>query len=1058
MWDMAVKNDDRQLINLVEAQTKAIEDICSHALDELYKTVNRFDLRIENSGDVDSEQWKKDAYQHLLDFNYLRAISIADTDSKVKWWLSNKNINHSPGFLLAFEKRRIRAIETATRTRKTQMTEILEFTQGGVGYAYIAPLFIDDSYRGFTLVSFKASDFFNEMLTSKNIDDGVWLNVTEDDHDFIYSNLGKNKENKYSVSDTSQISVANQKWIFTVTPTPQFIKEKKSNAADIVLMIGCMLSTILTLCLYFALRSRQMASVARYSRDQMIYFIKHTPASIAVCDNDMKYIMVSDRWLSDFNFLEKEIIGKNHLEIFPVMPLRWKRILLECLDTGSMSAGEDMVQIGSKTIWLHWDVIPWYLKDGNSGGIIMYADDITRRKESEREIRMAREEAERANEAKSEFLANMSHEIRTPMNGVMGMSHLLLNTDLDTRQRHYVETVESSAESLMQIINDILDFSKIEAGMMELENIPFDLQALCEEIAEIMSMRTQEKKIEFFLRFRPDCPHCLIGDPGRIRQILLNLCSNAVKFTEKGHVLLEISQVSREGDECEIQIMVEDTGVGIPKNRQINIFRKFDQADNSITRRYGGTGLGLAITKQLIEIIGGDIGFESVETKGTVFIGVLPFKISMENQNRQLETVSLNKNGKPLKVLILDDHSISCEIIGDVIRSYGMEAVALQDPQQALPVLLEAARTAPFDFLILDYIMPGLTGIDIAKQIKAEQGLAGLQIILGTSQPTRSDAEAITEAGIKGYLVKPLRPSELLAVIRILWNARENNTELEMVTRYTIREDRAGERSRDNFYYRDVVILLAEDSPVNQEVMTAILKDYGISTVIAENGYEAVNRVRQRQFDLVFMDCQMPEMDGFLATRVIRKSGYSSDDVIVVALTANAMKGDRERCLAAGMNDYLAKPIIEESVIEMLEKWLPKNKRATRPQAGAKTEKEKVSEPESSSINVQTISRLREITKDRFPIVINTFITSAENLLTQIHGANDQGNVDAVRESAHSLKSAGQIGAQELFRLAQEMEEEAKTGRLLHTAELLSRAEEELARVRGELARILDAG
>lgn len=664
--------------------------------------------------------------------------------------------------------------------------------------------------------------------------------------------------------------------------------------------------------------------------------------AVAEFDLDGNVINANDNFLSMMGYMLEEITGRHHRMFVEAEQHNSNeyKIFWERLQRGEYQAAEyKRLGKGGREVWIQGSYNPIFDENGHPFKVVKFATDVTARKAAQEkiskfaeqmeaknnELQNAREQAEHANRLKSEFLATMSHEIRTPMNGIIGMTELLIENNLTVRQQDYARTVMNSAESLLAIINDILDFSKIESGRFELEHIPFDLQMLVDEISEIMAVKAREKAIELILRFVPGTSSSLIGDPTRIRQLINNLLSNAVKFTEKGRVLITVEEIACDvtnPNNAMIKVSIEDSGIGISREAQAKLFQKFSQADSSTTRKFGGTGLGLAICKQLTEMMDGDIGFESRENIGSTFW----FTMGLPRHNDDIaqQEIPSIEHLKGIRALIVDDMHENITIVQETLEAAGMLCTACDDSSKAQEILLDAKeRGEPIQIALLDYLMPHMNGEVLAKAIKSSDSpVKDTALIILTSAGGQGFAKRFAVAGISAYLSKPIHSRQLIETVAQVWHSWQQGEREGLVTAENIRTRM---KNDSNTRFDGARILLAEDNRVNQGFATEILESLGVSVSVAANGLEAVDKVRSDKFDLILMDCQMPEMDGFEASRTIaslKKEGAIAD-VPIIALTANAMKGDKERCLDAGMNDYIAKPMRKADIIQSLARWLP---------------------------------------------------------------------------------------------------------------------------------------
>jgi len=632
-------------------------------------------------------------------------------------------------------------------------------------------------------------------------------------------------------------------------------------------------------------------------------------------------------------------------------------------------------------------------------------------KQAEAVMREARDLAERVARARSAFLANMSHEIRTPMNAVLGFVELILDTELTTEQRRALELVRSSSEALLMILNDILDYSKIEAEHLELESIPFDVSKVVHATASLLAVRAREKHLELLAEVSADVPRAVRGDPTRLRQVLMNLIGNAIKFTDQGEVVISVSAAATDGT-ARLTFAVRDTGIGIAAEHIASVFKEFTQADSTMTRRYGGTGLGLAISQRLVRLMGGELGVKSDVGRGSEFSFALTLPVETAPASRATALAALGGR----RMLIVDDNQTNRRILREMLAAEGINV----DEASTAADGLEALRRTRYDLAILDVQMPDMHGFQLATAVRAEKKLKRTNLLMLTSAGQRGDGERCRELGIRGYLTKPISRSDLLEALgTVLAGSPEEAGTPEVVTRHTIAESRASLR-----------VLLAEDNPVNQQVAVAMLVKRGHEVHVSSNGREAVQAVQNRDYDVVLMDIQMPEMDGFEATHAIRALAKGKD-LPIIGLTAHALSGERERCLSHGMTDYLAKPFKAHELFALVEG-------TAEPRAAAEPPAEALAPPVDLEGFRMT---LREAGAEQaLYSIIDTFVRQAPDRLAALAGAVASGTGDEIARAAHVYRgAAATIGARGLAGLLETVETTARAGDVVQARDTFER-------------------
>lgn len=792
-------------------------------------------------------------------------------------------------------------------------------------------------------------------------------------------------------------------------------------------------------------KRKQMELALERERQQLLEIIKSAPVAMAMFDSQMRYLAYSQKWLTDHELEEQlNIIGRNYYEMFPDIPEHWKAEYQRGLRGEIASASEDLwVRIDGTKIYLRWAIHPWYTPEGEVGGIILAFDHIN-------ELVEAREAALEASRIKSEFLANMSHEIRTPMFGVLGTAGLLLKTPLEPQQLDYANTIRSSAENLLAVINDILDFSKLEAGEMPLENLDFDLESCIESVVDILAPQAEEKKLDLAILLDQDVPRNLQGDPGRLRQILLNLLGNAVKFTDVGEVVLKVSVAEKLEDKggfgsipklqspSQLRFQVTDTGIGINATDLTKLFQPFSQVDASTTRQYGGTGLGLIICKQLVELMGGKIGVESKLGQGSTFWFTASFGIHTEEIATNSTTVLASK-----KLLVVSQNALTRKTVQLFASHWGMQVDETADLVATLKALRSnLAKGNFYDVAILDLQLPDNQGALIVPLIRCDPALADTKLLVLTTNQKLDLVKELESMDISGYLIKPVRSSRL-------FNSLISTFAPEKSISYQVsRNGKQAKTQESKPSQPQLKMLLVEDHPVNQMVILNQLEMLGLQADCVSNGKEAIATLSRENYDIVLMDCQMPILDGYETTRQIRQREGGHRHTIVIALTAHALPSDRDKCLAAGMDDYLSKPLEQEALGAMIERW-----------ANYQPKPEVNNTLESSTISMENapldLQRLHKLSKGKISFqqrLVQTFVENAAPGLQQIRLALQSNDFGTIEQQAHRIKGASaNVGVLVMPDAAAQLERQAREKTLEGANERLEALERHLEQVKAFL-------
>lgn len=988
---------------------------------ESAETFRRQDREVIESGNPNLvEDWLEHATKGLIKIETLKA-PLYDKDGKL---LGIQGISRDVTEKYNYEK-----------TIKDQQSQIKTLTEN-----IPFPIWLKDIEGNYLLVNKSYEEFYGVKL--EEIKGLKPLNLLQKNNIFSpeeTENLRAEDEKilkeKTIIHSTNMIKIDGKDHYVEITKSPIL-----DNNGDVIGIAG--ISRDVT-------EKYNYEKTIRTQRLQLNAVINNIPFPIWLKDTDGRYLLINKAYGSFLRLTKEDVIGSKSLEV-ATKNKYYDISLVEEFASEDKKVIEEKIVINTakhtklfgKEYFVEITKCPILDNNGEAIGIAGISVDMTNHKLYEDELVEARLLAEESNRTKSEFLANMSHEIRTPMNGIMGFIQLLSETILNDEQKDFVNEAKKSSEILLKLLNDVLDLSKIEAGKMTMESISFNIRYVIEDVATLASSNASKKNIEMSALCHSNVPNKVIGDPCRLKQVLNNFVNNAIKFTENGEIIISVKLLEKENENRKVKLLfeVKDTGIGISQENQTKIFEAFTQADSSTTRKYGGTGLGLTISKNIINMMNGEVSVTSKENEGSTF----SFTAEFEVDNSKDETKMNYKNLQGLNILVVDDNKTNLNVLRHYLKEFKVKTFSAYNAKEAMDILNSEENN--IDIILTDYCMPEKNGIEFAQDTFKIKKYRDIPIVLLTSRAQRGDYKVVKENNLRGYLPKPIRKNDLIECVSMLASGEQNKVgeEKTIITRHTIKEKHISE---------DVKILLVEDNPLNQKLTIKMLNKAGYSCDLANNGVEAMTALNNKVYDIVFMDCQMPVMDGYEATARIRniEQEQNLNHTPIVALTANAMHGDINDCKKAGMDDYLAKPIIYENLIEKIKLYSQKCNENFCPGKNEECEANCCGSNQYKEDIIKLIVDSLGIDRGDAKELLDEFLIDLDKTITKMDDEFRNGNFAELAQLAHSIKGAsGNLRITQIYELTAKLEQCAKNNLTDEIPDLLTQIKfdfEELSQI-----------